>query len=67
MAKCPRHIGRFGWQYDKASAKDPLFGEDLVDMIHKYVQVLLHSCNKTPIEDVESGTLVEFGKLQKKI
>ena len=26
-----RHIDHFEWQYDKAFAKDPHFGEDLMD------------------------------------
>ena len=31
-----------------------------MDRIHKRAQVLLHSCNTTAIEDVESGALAEF-------
>ena len=45
----PRHIDRFKRQHDKAFARDPLFGEDLMDHIHKHVQVFLHSCNTTTI------------------
>ena len=37
------HIGRFKQKYDNASAKDPLFGADLMDRIQKRVQVFLHS------------------------
>ena len=48
----PRHIDRFERQYYKAFAKDPLFGADLMDRIHKRVQVFLHFCNTTTIEDV---------------
>ena len=29
--------------------------------IHKRVQVFLHSCNTTAIEELESGALAEFG------
>ena len=57
MASWPRHIDLFEWQYDKAFSQDPLFGADLLDRIHKRVQVFLHSCNMAVIEDVESGTL----------
>ena len=38
-----------------------------MDRIHKHVQVFLHSCNTTAIKDVESGSLVEFWGLQKKV
>ena len=38
-----------------------------MDLIHKRVQVFLHSCNTIPIEDVESGDLVEFWGFQKKV
>ena len=62
-----RHIDRFDRQYNKTFAKDSLFGEDLMDRIHKRVQVFLHSCNTTAIEDVEPGALTEFGGLQKNV
>ena len=67
MGTWPRHIDRFKRQYDKAFARDPLFGADLMDRIHKRVQVFLHSCNTPAIQDVESGALAEFGGLQKKV
>ena len=67
MAMWPHHIDRFEHKYDKAFTKYPLFGEDPIDRIHKCVQVLLHSYNTTPIEDVELGALAEFGGLQNKI
>ena len=38
-----------------------------MNWIHKRVQVFLHSCNTTAIEDVESGALAEFGGLQNKV
>ena len=38
-----------------------------MNRIHKIVQVFLHSCNTTSTEYVESGDLVEFGGLQKKV
>ena len=67
MALWPRHIDRFEQQYDKAFARDPLFGADLMGRIHKHVQVFLHSCNTTAIEEVESGALEEFGGLQNRV
>ena len=42
MASWPRHIDRFEWKYEKAFSRDPLFGADLMDRIHKRVQVFLH-------------------------
>ena len=67
MAFWPRHIDRFNQQYDKAFARDHIFGADLMDRIHKRVQVFLHSCNTTSIEEVESGALADFGGLQKRV
>ena len=67
MESWPRHIDRFERQYDKAFYRDLLFGADLMDWIHKRVQVFLHSCNTTEIEDVESGDLEEFRGLQKRV
>ena len=37
MGKWPHHIDRFEQKYDKASAKDPVFGADLMDKIQKRV------------------------------
>ena len=38
-----------------------------MDQIHKRMQVLLHSCNTTTIENVELGALEKFRGLQKRI
>ena len=62
-----RHIDRFERQFNKAFTRDLLFGADLMDIIHKRVQVFLHSCNTTSIEDVESGALADFMGIQKKV
>ena len=67
MASWPRHIDRFERQYDKAFAREPLFGADLMYIIHKRVQVFLHSCNTTSIEEVELGALAEFGGFQNRV
>ena len=67
METWPRHIDRFERQYDKAIAKYPLFGADLMDRIHKRIQVFLYSCNTTAIENVVLGDLAEFGGIQKKV
>ena len=67
MGSWPHHIDRFERKYDKAFSRDYLFGADLIDQIHKRVQVFLHSCNTTAIEEVESGYLEEFGGIQKKV
>ena len=67
MGTWPRHIDRFERHYDKAFTRDPLFGAELMDCIHKRVKVSLHFCNTTAIENVESGALAGFGGLQKKV
>ena len=54
---------RFERKYDKAFEKVALFGTNLIDRIHKRVQVFLQPCNMNPIEDVELGALAEFGGL----
>ena len=43
METWPRHIEHFEHQYNKKFTKDPLFGADLINRVHKRVQVLLHS------------------------
>ena len=67
MGWWPRHIDRFKRKHDKAFARDSIFRADLMDRTHKCVQVFLHSCNTTSIEEVESGALAEFGGLQKRV
>ena len=67
METCLHHIDQFERKYNKAFGKDPLFGEDLLDIIQMRCQVFLHSCNTNSIEYVELGELTEFGQLQKKI
>ena len=37
MASLPRHIDHFEQQHDKAFARHPLFGADIMDIIHKRV------------------------------
>ena len=67
MALWPRHIDRFKRQYDKAFARDPLLGADLMDRIHKRVQVFLHTCNTTSMEELELGELKVYRGLQNKV
>ena len=64
MATWPGHIDRFKCQYDKSIVGDRLFGADTVNRIHKRVQVFLHLCNTTSLEDVDTGALTEFRELQ---
>ena len=40
---------------------------DIVDCIHKRVQVFLHRCNTTCPDNVEMGSLLEFGELQRHV
>ena len=67
MGTWPHHIDRFERQYNKAFARYSLFRADLMDWIHKHVQVFLHSCNMNAIEDVELGALEEFWVIHKKV
>ena len=67
MALWPRHIDWFERKYDKAFARDPLFRADLMDCIHKRIQLFLHSCNTTAIEEVNLGAFEEFRGLQKRV
>ena len=67
MASWLRQIEFSKRQYDKAFARNPLFGAYLMDRIHKRVQVFIHSCNTTSIEEVELGALEEFIGLQKRV
>ena len=61
------HIDRIKRKYNKAFTKDPLFGAYLKDRIQKNFQVFLHSCNTAAIEDMDLGSLKEFGGIQKKV
>ena len=64
MATWSSHIYRFLWQNDKAFARNHFFGAALVDCIHKRVKVFLPPCNTACLENVETGELLEFGKIQ---
>ena len=63
MATWPRHIDCFERKYDKAFVGDHLFSADIVNIIHKRVQVFLHLCNMTPLNNFETGELMEFKDL----
>ena len=52
MGLWPLHIDRFDREYNKAFAWGPLFAAELMDRIHKCVQVFLLSCIMTVIEYV---------------
>ena len=67
VATCVFHIDCLEWQYDKAYVGNRLFGTNLVDQIHNRVQVFLHSCNTTSLDNVGKGMLYEFGKLQRHV
>ena len=67
MATWPGHTDRFKRKYDKAFSEYPLFRADLIERIHKRLQVFLHSCNTNSIKNVESEALTEFEGIQKKV
>ena len=67
MAIWTFHIDRFERQYEKTFFKDPLFGADLIEIIHRRVQVFLYYRYTTEIEEVDLGALTKFGYLQKRI
>ena len=58
MATWNIHIDLFEWQYDKAFASNTFLVTDIVDRIHKQVQVLLHLCNITCLYNVDTGYLL---------
>ena len=64
MCIWPRHIYRFKRKYYKEFGGNPLFGSDIIDLIHKRVKVFLKLCNIACLDDVETGALTELGKLQ---
>ena len=43
MATFPCHIVCFELKYDKDFSKDPIFRVDVINSIHKQVQLFLHS------------------------
>ena len=51
------HIDLFERQYDKAFAGDRLFGAEIMDKIHRWVQVFLNLCNLTSLDGVDTGEL----------
>ena len=61
MAMWLCHIDRFEWQYDMAFSGNRIFGAYLMDHIRRCVQIFLHSCNTTSMDDVDTGALSEFG------
>ena len=46
---------------------NPFSGADLVDRIHKWVQVFLHSYITTCLEDVDTGVLTDFSNLKRHV
>ena len=46
---------------------NPFFVSDVIGRIHKRFQVFLHSSNMNCLDDVETGLLSEFGKLQHRL
>ena len=67
MATLPCHIDRFEQQYDKEFAADRLFGANIVGRTHKWVQIFLHLCKTTSLDDVETGVLLGLGGLQRQV
>ena len=65
MATWLWHIDWFEWQYDKAFAGNTFLVTDIVDCIHKQVQVLLHLYNMTCLENVYTGDLLYLENLRR--
>ena len=63
VEKRPRHIDRFDKKYDKAFTGNLLLGAGIVDRVDNRVQIFLHSCNTTSLDDIDTGTMSEFGKI----
>ena len=60
MSIWPRHIDRFESQYYKAFVGNLLFRANIVDLIHKGVQMFLHSCNTMTLDYTETSVISEF-------
>ena len=54
MVAWPHHIDCFELQYDKTFAVHRLFRVEIVDRIHKRIQVFMHICNTTYLKDEET-------------
>ena len=54
IAAWPHHIDCFERQYDKTFAVHRLFRVEIVDRIHKRIQVFMHICNTTSLKDEET-------------
>ena len=52
------HIDWFEWKYDNALAGNNFLVADIVDHIHKQLQVLLHLFNMTCLDNVDIGYLL---------
>ena len=63
MATYSLHIDRFKRQYDKNVSGDRTFRKDLVDCIHKHVQVFSYSCKTAFLDDVGMSALSKFVEL----
>ena len=51
------HIDLFEQHYDKAFAGERLFGAEIMDKIHRWVQVFLNLCDMTSLDGVDTGAL----------
>jgi len=40
---------------------------NIIERIHKQVQVFFHFCNTTSLEDAETGSLADFWSLQRQV
>ena len=57
IATCPCHIKCFEHKHDKDLAGNNIFSTDIIDIMNKWVQVLLHLCNTKSLEEVETGAM----------
>ena len=60
-----RPFEHFKRKYGKAFMGNPLFTANMVDRIHKRVQIFLHSCNTPCLYNVVTGALLYFRELQR--
>ena len=47
--------------------RNPFFGTDIINCIHKRVKVLLYLCSMEPLKNVGTRSLYEFGNLQQRM
>ena len=67
MVTWPCHIDGFDKHSDKAFSGKRLFGENIVNRIHKRFHVFLDSCNMMSLDGVKTSALLESREIQRMV